>query len=421
MNRHTPNIKYTTSHNLCTGCGICEGSCPSHAIIIKVNRGNFRPFINDNLCKNDKGCHRCYDSCPGIGIDLTQIAKEKFVDKHIKNDKFAGLYLKCFTGHSNNFEIRYHSASGGMVSQFLIWLLENKKIDGAVITAFDKNAPLMVKSYIATTKEEILSGKSSKYAPVTLNHAIQDIKSAKGSHYIIVGLPCHIQGFRKYEILDKKFKEKIVGYFALYCSSGRSFYLTEHVFNKRNINPAKLTYFAYRDNGCLGNMVAKGDGIMHEEPFQNYYQPLRSFFVPHRCIMCIDHYGELGDVSFGDIHIDPYIKDTIGINSLVVRNPKFLNWLNEAKTDKTITLNEIPIEILNKGQVMAPVKKYRNSAFINFYKTIGITVPIYDHLPHGGNKFKQFISFLHTNIQQVIGNHKQLWFLIMLFKGKVSK
>lgn len=57
------------------------------------------------------------------------------------------------------------------------------------------------------------------------------------------------------------------------------------------------------------------------EKYQSYYHPLRSFFVPTRCVMCIDHYGELSDVSFGDIHIEPYMQDTIGINSFIVRNP----------------------------------------------------------------------------------------------------
>ena len=419
--KHIPNINYTTQHNLCTGCGICEGACPSKAISIQVKQGNFRPIIDEGTCKNNKGCHRCYDSCPGVGIDLLKIAKENFSDSYVKNDKFAGSYLKCFTGYSNNYDIRYHSASGGMVSQFLIWLLEHDKIDGAIVTAFDKDAPLMVRSYIATTREEILNGKSSKYAPVTLNHTIQDIKRAKGTRYVIVGLPCHIQGFRKYEKLDKNFREKISGYFAIFCSSGRSFYLTEYVFKTRNIDFSKLTYFAYRDNGCLGNLVAKGNGITYEERFQNYYQPLRSFFVPHRCIMCIDHYGELADVCFGDIHIAPYISDTVGINSLVVRNNKFLAWLYEAKADDSIHLDEISIDILNKGQVMAPVKKYRNSAFIRFYKMIGLKVPTYDYLPSGGNRLKQFISFLHTNIQQLIGNHKILWFLIYILKGKAAK
>lgn len=419
--KNIPNIQFTTKHDICTGCGVCEGACPSHAISMQVKNGNFRPVVNAALCKNSKGCHRCYDSCPGVGVDLQDLASRTFVDKDIQKDKFVGLFLKCFTGHSNEYDIRYHCASGGMVSQFIIWLLEHGKIDGAIVTAFDKNAPLMVRSYIATTREEVLSAKSSKYAPVTLNHAIQDIKNAKGTRYIIVGVPCHIEGFRKYEQMDRKFKEKILGYFAIYCSSGRSFYLTEHVFRERNIDKKKITYFAYRDNGCLGNMVVKVDDISYEERFQDYYQPLRSFFVPRRCTMCIDHYGELGDVSFGDIHIDPYINDTIGVNSLVVRNQLFLGWLYEAKQDGTISLDEIPVELLNKSQVMARVKKYRNSAFVRLNKMLGKVVPLYDVLPKGGNELKWFVAYIHTSIQQTIGKHKYLWFLIKILKGKSAK
>ena len=61
----TPNITYTVHHDLCTGCGICEGMCPSNAISFIVTEGTFRPVVNNSLCKNENGCHRCFDSCPG--------------------------------------------------------------------------------------------------------------------------------------------------------------------------------------------------------------------------------------------------------------------------------------------------------------------------------------------------------------------
>lgn len=221
--------------------------------------------------------------------------------------------------------------------------------------------------------------------------------------------------------MDKRFREKVAGYFAIYCSSGRNFHLTEYVFHKRGIQKEKLTYFAYRDNGCLGNMVVKGEGIEYEERFQNYYHPLRSIFVPRRCTMCIDHYGELADVSFGDIHVEPYIQDKVGINSLIVRNHKMLDWLMEAKDEGVIALDEILAKTVNDSQVMARIKKYRNSAFIGFNRMLGKKVPIYDLQLHGGNQLKWLISYLHTNIQQFIGCYKFLWFLIPLVKGKAPK
>ena len=120
------NINQTLSHDLCTGCGVCEGACPFHAISTIVKAGRFLPIIDDTKCKNDGGCHRCMDACPGVGIDLMRISKELFTDNELKEDKMVGKYLKCFTGHSNNEYIRYHCASGGMISQFLVFLLGKK-------------------------------------------------------------------------------------------------------------------------------------------------------------------------------------------------------------------------------------------------------------------------------------------------------
>ncbi|MCS2715593.1 hypothetical protein NXW16_19855 [Bacteroides thetaiotaomicron] len=43
-----------------------------------------------------------------------------------------------------------------MVTQLLVWMLEKKLIDGAAVTAFSSKSELLVHSFIATTKEEIL-------------------------------------------------------------------------------------------------------------------------------------------------------------------------------------------------------------------------------------------------------------------------
>ena len=415
------NISYTLQHDLCTGCGICEDACPSKAISIIIKNGRFLPNINNKLCKNDKGCHRCIDVCPGIGVDICRIAKEKFVDENTKTDKLVGRYLKCYTGHSNEHDIRYHSASGGMVSQFLIFLLEKKYIDGAVVTAFDPDNELLVKSYIATTAEEVLNAKSSKYGPVSLHGMANEIKNAKGSRYVIVGLPCHIEGFRKLEAIDKKFREKIAGYFAIYCSSGRTFYLTEYVFKERNIKKDQLRYFAYRDEGCLGSMVAiENNGRKTVERFQSYYHPLRSFFIPRRCLFCIDHYGELADISFGDIHIAPYINDKIGINSLVVRKQAWLDLLLQAKNEGYITLEEISVETLNSSQKMAYKKKIRNGQFINLNKLIGNIVPQYDVDYLRRPTLRTVVDYVQNRTQQFAGTHKSMWWLVSLLKKDTS-
>lgn len=432
------NINYTLKNDLCTGCGICEGACPSKAISIEVKKGRFLPVIDEKHCKNDKGCNRCYNACPGVGVNLIGMAKENFTDEGTLTDKLVGRYLQCYTGFSNNHDIRYHAASGGMVSQFLMWLLINKHIDGAIVTRFDKKNPLLVNSYIATTLEEIWEGRSSKYAPVSLNQAAQDIKAAPGNRYVVVGIPCHIEGIRKLMAIDRRLREKITGLFAIYCSSGRTFYLTEHVFKYRKIKKENLTYFAYRDEGCLGSMVVKQRRVVrvadsnsesslykedevYKERYQSYYHPLRSFFIPRRCLFCIDHYGELGDVCFGDIHIEPYIHDKVGINSLIVRTFYWKELLEQCKADGVITLDEISVKTLNASQKMAYKKKGRNGAFVNLMKCLGRAYPKYDvkylRQPTG----KDVLDYIQNRGQQFLGRHKWMWWLVNLLKKDTSK
>ena len=62
------NISYTIQNELCVGCGICIDVCPHAAISMTVRDGRFIPFIDTDLCYNNKGCHRCMDACPGKAV-----------------------------------------------------------------------------------------------------------------------------------------------------------------------------------------------------------------------------------------------------------------------------------------------------------------------------------------------------------------
>lgn len=250
------NIKYTLQNNLCTGCGICEDVCPTHSIEIKRMDGEHRPVLNESTCLSPK-CGRCLKVCPGIGVNLVQMVQEQYPDGKV--DKYIGRYEETYTGYSTDEDIRYHSASGGLVSQFLIYLLDKKIIDGAVVTGFSDVDHITPTSYIARSKEEVLKARSSKYCPVALNKVGNEIAKNEG-RYVIVGLPCHIQGFRKRAAIDKRFRDKVIGYFAIYCSSNRTFNAQDYLFKKYGVNKADISYFAYRDNGCLGNMVVRQGG-----------------------------------------------------------------------------------------------------------------------------------------------------------------
>ncbi len=428
--KHISNINNTLRHELCTGCGVCEDVCPTNSIRIELYKGEHRPVLDAQSCLGEK-CGKCLKVCPGASVDLKSLSNEQFCEDNIQIDKYIGFYQSLYTGYSNTEEIRYHSASGGLLSQFLIFLLEKRIIDGAVVTGFSDRDHITPVSYIAKTKEEILKGRSSKYCPVALNKVGNEIKETDGK-FIIVGLPCHIQGFRKRAEIDRKFKEHVLGYFAIYCSSNRTFNAQDYLLKKYHVDKKELVYFAYRDNGCLGNMVikcrngefpsltAKSGSECRETksmisiPYTHYYGILRSFFKPRRCLSCIDHYGELADVCFGDIHIKPYSDDKIGVSSCVVRNTFFNNLLKQAKYEGFLTLDDVDANTLNESQkVMLYPKKRKVKALKALDRTMGRKTVSYDvAFDDVHPTLKDYVSVVTTNMQRFIGRHSSLWFII---------
>lgn len=403
------NINIVTKYNLCTGCGICEDLCPTHSIRIERKNGENHPTIDKVSCLSPS-CGTCLKVCPGLGIKLNSLAKDIYSEPTINQDKYIGKYVSLYTGYSMDYDIRYHAASGGIVTQFLVFLLEKKIIDGAVITKFSEKDHITPVSYIARTPKEIIEARSSKYCPVSLNKVGNEIKQSEGK-YVIVGLPCHIQGFRKRACIDKKFNERIIGFFSIYCSSNRTYYAQDFLLKKHNVSSKDISYFAYRDNGCLGDMIIKTQNTI-TVPFSFYYGRLRSFFKPRRCLVCIDHYGELADVCFGDIHIEPYKNDKIGISSWIVRNTFFDRLFKQAVSEGYIHIEELDPETLNESQkAMLYSKKRKAKALINIDKILGRRTVTYD-VQLDSPKINDYISVVITGIQRFIGKHKSLWFII---------
>ena len=98
-----------------------------------------------------------------------------------------GHVIKVRTGHAVNKKIRANAASGGVITQTLIYLLENNLVDAVVIAKQGIPSPELASPVIATTKEEILSGAGSVYVPVAMLEILDDLDPNK--KYAITCLP----------------------------------------------------------------------------------------------------------------------------------------------------------------------------------------------------------------------------------------
>ncbi|WP_051309141.1 Coenzyme F420 hydrogenase/dehydrogenase, beta subunit C-terminal domain [Desulfogranum japonicum] len=411
-NMKKDNISFVVKNNLCVGCGICEDVCSTHKAITIVRTATLHvPEVDQQTCNN---CGLCLNICPGAGIALHDYSEKLFSDENILQDTYIGRYLNCYSGYSNDYDIRYHSASGGLVTQFLVYLLEKKIIDGAVVVGFQDKDVTAPKVYIAENKKDVLQGKSSKYCPVSYNSIVPQLKE-RGGKYVVVGLPCHIHAFRKYENIHNWLQEKVLGYFSIYCSGTKNFLSQDFLFQRFNIDKPQLKKFAYRDDGCLGFMRAEyNDDSVKKINYLDYYRSMRGFFTPVRCTLCTDYYGELADVCFGDIHVGEYRDDKVGVNSLVVRSPYFKRLLIQAQSEGSITLNEIDKKTVNDSQLF--IYKHKKgpgiATALKLRKMLGKTVPEYDVDMKLYLKFKYVLREIQNAIFRVIGKTRSLWFMI---------
>jgi coenzyme F420 hydrogenase subunit beta len=109
------------------------------------------------------GCGTCVGLCPRHSVDFKQLNQEIFGKE--PEDILLGNYLNCYIGQVTDYDIRYNSASGGMVTALLIFALEEGLIDGALVTRMKKDRPLEPEPFIARNREEIIEASKSKYCP----------------------------------------------------------------------------------------------------------------------------------------------------------------------------------------------------------------------------------------------------------------
>jgi coenzyme F420 hydrogenase subunit beta len=325
----------------CTGCGTCAGVCPRSAIEMQVEqkRGIYLPIIDDNKCTL---CGICTKVCPGNGVDYQQINLEIFGKE--PEDIRLGNYLNCYSGFAADGNIRFNSSSGGLVTAILCAALEKGLIDGALVTKMRDDRPLEPQSFIARTKEEIIGASKSKYCPVPTNSALREIiESDKSEKIAVVGLPCHIQGLRKAEKINKILKEKIVLRLGLVCAHTDTFLMTDFVLRKNGINKANVTKIDYRGKGWPGGWTItlneSREVFIPWDRFVTWHNIWLS--VPRGCGYCTDSVAELSDLSFGDLWLPEYRGDKDGLSLLISRTQIGEKLLADLVAERKVILNKL--------------------------------------------------------------------------------
>ena len=352
-------IDSIVKNNLCTGCGTCIALCPKEAIKLTINerKGIYVPKIDEEKC-ND--CDICYEVCPGHEVNFNALNLEIFGKE--PEDILIGNYINCYVGHSTDYDLRYSSSSGGLVTALLIFALEEGIINGALVTRMEKDNPLEPEPFIARTKEEIIEASKSKYCPVPANIALKKIlNSREGEKFAVVGLPCHIHGIRKAEQINKKLKEKIALHLGIFCNHAPNFWGTKLLLQRLKVREDDVVKLNYRGEGRPGSMkISQKSGELLLLP--DYWSFVGAyFFYPVRCLMCSDGICELADISFGDAWLPELSDDKIGKSIIVSKSEIGENILQKMKLKDKVELTEISAKKVVQSQAEMLYFKKKNA------------------------------------------------------------
>jgi len=243
---------------------------------------------------------------------------------YTNTDFYLGPTRSCYIGYSKNQRIRKDAASGGFISSFLMFLLENKFIDGAFVSrTIIKDKEIEAYSYIAKSKQEILDSRTSIYMHFPYLRGLKEIKN-QDIKIAVVGLPCHLSAIQRMEEKIHWLKDKITLKIGIFCSHASSPSLVHRVLKKEGINLDLVDKFYFRKGHWRGFLTFQmKDGQTIQVPYLNFGLYMNLYFHERpSCLSCMDHTAISSDISCGDAWMKRLKKHPIKHSMVVVRNHK---------------------------------------------------------------------------------------------------
>jgi len=393
-------IKDVLDNGLCLGCGLC-GIDDSIEMKYSHKLGQYIPILPENEKTIDSNI---FDICPGKGYEIKRMSRSLY---NINNNSYSvelGYVNNQYVAHSVNEQVLNNASSGGIITQIILYLLEKKIVDKAVVTKFvyTKNGP-RAKAIITDSTIEILESQGSKYCPVDMSEVIKKLKYSKDK-IVFVGTPCQIAGLRKIQKYYISFKKNIVLTISNFCGGIKNYNNVNILARRNKIDYRSISYFRFRGGGQPGSMIMKDQKSEVSIEYPRYTG--QTGISKHlRCHLCVDATGELADISCGDAWISRYLKNKYPWSIIITRTQFASDIIKDMIKDNKIVSKDISKEeIIESQKQNITSKKYRQKARMKLYSFFGYSIPNF----YGG--YRDTITSIKTEVT-VFFKHRLLSFL----------
>ena len=378
-----PNIfdrlqKEVIKAGLCTHCGTCVGLSSGQLRFQETPFGPL-PTAVTPLSSPDLP-PAAYNACPGKGVNYPQAYQEVF--GRLPDNWLVGPYQDVFIGYASDPAVRRGGASGGVITQTLIYLLTNGRIDGAVVLQMGQPKPWLAKPVIATTPEAIQAASQSVYEPAPVN-VILDEMAAFDGRLAYVGLPDQVASLRQLQKLGHSGAQKVDYILGPYV--GTNMYLgavTSFLHSNGIRSLTEITELKFRAGEWPGNLqirLRSGDVLKAEKFYYNYLIP---FYITQSTLTTVDFTNELTDFSVGDAWSPQYEAQGVGFSVVVARSQKGEALVREMQAANVVQLADIEIdEALAMHGHMLDFKKRGTFIRLDWRQKLGQPIPDYGYRP----------------------------------------
>lgn len=306
------SVQFTAESGLCSSCGLCKNVCPSKAISYDRVKGLYIPVVDEKKCIS---CGICIKICPGLGMSFD------YGDNQLSS--IYGEYQCAYNAWSKNAQLRHVSASGGVVSTLIDIMLSLQLYDVAFcVNSYNYCNQLKTS---ATTENEIDDGientsvPKSRYLPVSHEKAIEYIKQEPDKRVIFIGTSCAIQGLRKVLRFMKKDEEQYL-LLGLFCDKVFNYNIYEYFSDlfSEGKNIEAIHFKNKESGGWPGNMKFFFDNGTFRFIDRKERENSKDYFMPERCLYCIDKLNTQADISFGDNYTEQN-SSVLGSNTVIIR------------------------------------------------------------------------------------------------------
>jgi len=299
----------------CVGCGACIALCPQNAIELAVTKEDVIPKVNDDKCVK---CRLCTSICPAID---NVFASNQYVLKNV----IRGFDIKVvYFGWSRDRSIRFWSASGGIVTTLLRYLLEKKVVDYVLVT---KHRSLSAYPVITNNVRDVVESSGSIYFKTFTLIRLKKLLSLtrRGYRVAIVGLPCMLRVVKK--VLPPELREHII-LIGLMCYHINAFWYLKYIFSKFSPSTtARPISVSPRRGGWPGKIMLKYyvDDLTRNVEVGEFALwsaiPIFELIAPRGCLYCCEHAAIEGGIVVADAW-DPkfFGRDSLGVLLFFVRS-----------------------------------------------------------------------------------------------------